>query len=389
MRIHTGLALLALCAAPSLAAQRPVLEAHFDSPANLIVVEGRIGDSRPLWFILDTGAQRTVINAAVVDSLGVELGDAGTATGSAGESSMRWIPSATIRLGEVEFQVDSAVSIALSSLEPALGHRIDGILGHSVFAQYVLDVDYEADTVRFYRPGEYRPDPAARAVPLRIADEHAIVDAEIFVGGQPVAGTYLLDTGANSELSLNAPFVRQHRLLERTAAAGGGGVMGVGGTSESRSGQLDSLRIGGFTLAGPGASMSLDTAGALSRDDRAGIMGAEVFRRFRMVLDYPRGRMLLVPTAALGEPFARGRSGLAVIATEPEFDQYVVAAVQPGSAAEAAGFRPGDEIVSVAGATPASLDSVRELLRVPDVPVTLTVRRGGEMLNLPITPAHP
>jgi predicted aspartyl protease len=383
MRSSLRLALLALLAAVPAAAQRPVVEAAFDSPANLIVVEGRIGGSRPLWFILDTGAQRTVINAAVVDSLGVELGDEGTATGSAGQSSMRWIPRATIRLGDVELRVDSAVSIALSSLEPALGHRIDGILGHSVFAQYVVEVDYAADTVRLYRPDEYRPDPAARAVPLRIADEHAMVDAELFVGGQPVAGTFLLDTGASSELSLNAPFVRQHRLLERVGATtGGGAVMGVGGTSQSRSGTLDSLRIGGFTLAGPGVSMSMDTAGALAQDDRAGIMGAEVFRRFRVTLDYPRSRMLLVPTPALTEPFRQGRSGLAVIARGAEFDDLVVAAVQPGSAGEAAGFRPGDQIVSVDGWTPANLDSIRDMLRVPGARITLTVRRGTETLQL-------
>ncbi len=37
--------------------------------------------------------------------------------------------------------------------------------------------------------------------------------------------------------------------------------------SSARLRALDSLRIGGFTLAGPGASMSMDTAGALAQDD--------------------------------------------------------------------------------------------------------------------------
>ncbi|HEX8391196.1 MAG TPA: aspartyl protease family protein [Longimicrobium sp.] len=390
--MRSGIARLALAlglvAAPA-AAQQPVIALPFHSPANLIVVQATVGGSRPLWFILDTGAQRSSIDSRLADSLGLQLGGAGRTTGAAASTPTRWIPSMTVRLGGVDLALDSAFTMPHAPLEPGLGHPVDGILGHEVLAPFVVDIDYDADSIRFYRPEDYRPHPDARAVPLRVADNMAVVDAELAVAGERIAASLLLDTGASAEMVLGRHYVQRHALLRRAReVAPVNGGMGVGGSPTTSRGVLEAVHVAGFALARPNAMLLMDSVGALAEMSAAGVagvMGAEVFRRFHVTLDYPHRRMLLRPGAALNQPFARGRSGIALVAPGPEYGRYQVASVLPRSPGEAAGVRAGDIVVAVDGRTPATLDALRDLLRVPAARLTLTVRRGANTVELPIT----
>lgn len=65
-----------------------------------------------------------------------------------------------------------------------------------------------------------------------------------------------------------------------------------------------------------------------------------------------------------------------------------VLAVAPGSAAAAAGVRPGDEVTAVVGTPVHSLQDLRLALDglAPGVAVTLELRREGRRLTLAVTP---
>ncbi|MCR6501963.1 RIP metalloprotease RseP [Shinella sp. CPCC 101442] len=65
----------------------------------------------------------------------------------------------------------------------------------------------------------------------------------------------------------------------------------------------------------------------------------------------------------------------------------IVAEVRPGSAAEAAGVRPGDLLVALDGNPVVTFDDVRRYVSVrPELKITVTVRRDGADLDLPMTP---
>ena len=65
----------------------------------------------------------------------------------------------------------------------------------------------------------------------------------------------------------------------------------------------------------------------------------------------------------------------------------VVAQLSEGSAAEAAGIIPGDLLLRIDGNPIATFDDVQRYVSIrPGVPMTLTVRRGGEEVNIPMTP---
>ncbi|MGZ2411375.1 regulator of sigma E protease [Sphingomonas sp. F9_3S_D5_B_2] len=64
----------------------------------------------------------------------------------------------------------------------------------------------------------------------------------------------------------------------------------------------------------------------------------------------------------------------------------VVGGVQPGSAAAAAGLRPGDRILSVAGRSTPTFDDIRQVVGVrPNDTVALDIVRGGQQSKINVT----
>jgi regulator of sigma E protease len=69
------------------------------------------------------------------------------------------------------------------------------------------------------------------------------------------------------------------------------------------------------------------------------------------------------------------------------FTPAVVGLVQPGSAAEAAGIRPGDKIVAIDGQRIRRFEDVQQAVRLdPGKPMTIVIRRDGKEVVLHVTP---
>jgi len=118
---------------------------------------------------------------------------------------------------------------------------------------------------------------------------------------------------------------------------------------------------------------------------RNGIIGNPFLNRYCIIIDYSNEQLYLKARKKHLRPFKFDRSGLTLIASGPELNQYYIQSVRENSPAEAAGAQPGDRI-RWAQRWPArfwSLEGLVKLLKKREgKTIRLSVQRGDEKVRL-------
>ena len=124
----------------------------FELTNNLVVLQGSINNSKPLFLLLDTGASGSVINESRVKELGLKLeGQTKAATGN-GPVEASFVRGVTLSVSGIEFPDLTLTSIRLSGLEAGFGRPVDGILGYEIFNRFVVEIDYISRIVTLHDP---------------------------------------------------------------------------------------------------------------------------------------------------------------------------------------------------------------------------------------------
>jgi hypothetical protein len=369
---------------PAAAADRPARSAvlPIELANNHIYVMVCVG-SRPLWFLLDSGAGESLLDLGTAEALGLELGDRIEARG-AGPGATRGAQLTGVSASlpqDPSVAVTIPAALALTGLAPFEGRQPNGILGHDFIAQAVVQIDYHGRRLVLHDAESFRyAGPGAR-VPLRLVGNSPHVTAELVLAdGDRVAADFVVDLGSSLAVVLTKPLVDAHGLRRRvgpTIARPAG--RGAGGSTRAEIGRLAGLAIGAAYLAAPLAYLYGDSAGVFSVATHfEGNIGGEVLRRFTVYLDYARQELILEANADQAEPFEADMSG-AVLVADSAGAGMRVAVVSPGTPAAEAGLAPDDLIVAVDGraATDVGLGALRARLRQADTTVALTVRKDG------------
>ena len=384
-----AVALLTMPPAPAVA---PRVSVPFELVNRHIVLAATVNGSAPLSFVLDTGDQVGVIDLERARQLGLPLGRE-LRVGGVGASQMTGyvltgvtfvvpaLPQAPQRL---------ALALPLTPLATRLGHEFDGIMGADFIRQFVVEIDYARRTVALHDPAAFAYDGPGESVPIRFnAAGHPLIDAVVTpLGGEPIAGRFLIDIGSGGSVALHSPFASAHHLPaagDKTIRAIG--LSGAGGEGTGRFGRIAALTIGRVTLTRPTALFSADTAGAFADATIAGNIGFDILRRFRLFLDYSRQRIIFEPAPGVDAPFARPSTGFTFETAPRDFHAFTVTDVLEATPAAEAGLKAGDVIAAVDGrpAAELTLTAISDLFEQP-VRRTLTIQRGSEALAIALTP---
>jgi hypothetical protein len=103
----------------------------------------------------------------------------------------------------------------------------------------------------------------------------------------------MIDTGHMGALVLHTPFVEKNGLLPPDNESTAFESCGIGGTTMSRLGKLESLRVGSQEVKSPITLFSQAKKGNLVSTDYDGIIGNATLRHFNVVFDHSRSRMIL------------------------------------------------------------------------------------------------
>jgi Aspartyl protease len=300
-------------AEPAISA-KPVAVIPFDLYHNRVYLPVRVNGSATYTMILDTGAAETLVSERVAEELKLQRKGSAQVNGN-GEGVERFPLAKNVNFsaGDATLLEKIVVIYNYGDLERHEGRTIDGTLSVNFFHKYVVEIDYAARRLRVYDPATFSYSGKGTVVPLRIVNGGtvALFDAKITdAAGQPGIDAHIaVDSGTYSALRLFRPFVEKHALIGEGKHQFASFGFGAGGEFRQITGRVDNLEIGGVKIANPLADFSTDTKGVTATAAYDGTIGGDILRRFTVVLDYSRQKMMLKPNADFAAPFEADKAG--------------------------------------------------------------------------------
>lgn len=263
-----------------------------------IFLRVRVNGSEPLWFGLDSGAEQTMISRKQAQALNLKLqGETQAAGGGEDTVEIAFAKNVSFSLSGVDFVLGEVGVLALDFPAPVSGQPIGGLLGYDFMRRFVVEVDYEARAINLHSPRSYRYRGRGEIIPIRMLDNNPYIRAKVVLPGlAPIQAMLLIDSGAETDLFFNTPFVNKYKLLDSKQEMTEAATLGIGGASKIRIGRATSISIGRAVIANPVVHFSRAMKGDSASTTGAGFIGGKLLRQFKTVIfDRYRRRLILEP----------------------------------------------------------------------------------------------
>ncbi|HEV2834508.1 MAG TPA: retropepsin-like aspartic protease [Pyrinomonadaceae bacterium] len=265
-----------------------------------IFVQARLNNSQPLWFVLDTGASVTVIDARRARALGLKSAGNVAASAPGGHTAVQFTKGVNFTLPGVRLTNQTVVSVPFRKEFSEVRRNLAGILGYDFISRFVMEIDYLNQTLTLYDAKTYQYQGPGKRVPISI-DGTPFVRAEVKTNGHdPVAGRFEIDTGYDGAITLYQPFVKAHPELTPPAQSQHDKRQGVGQTSDSVKAPVELFRLGEFSFPDVAANFTVGEEGVGGSQQVAGLIGNELLSKFKVIFDYSRQEMVLEPNPQPG-----------------------------------------------------------------------------------------
>ena len=359
---------------------------------NLIVIPIEVNGAK-LSFILDSGVSKPILfNLSDQDSIELKnvkeitimgLGEGKPIKALSSERNSFRIKNLVNEKQELYVVMDREMNFS-----PTLGIPIHGIIGYDLFRDFVVEINYKRELLRFHDPALYghrNNNRRSQTLPLTVVNNKPYIDGEVFMQGEEnVPVRLLIDTGSSdavwlfpdSEKGLEVPVKHYDDYLGK----------GLNGNIFGKRTMVNLIRIGDFSFKDAKAAFpDMQSFSALKAlGSRNGTVGGEVLRRFNIVFNYPENEITLKKNGNFSDDFHFNMSGIelqhngvryiaesiadsrgVVHSDEKAFGdvqilmenrtrlslvpEIIVSGIRAGSPAAEAGLQEGDVILAVNG----------------------------------------
>jgi hypothetical protein len=256
---------------------------------NRFVLPAKIND-KSFHFLLDSACTIPTLHPEVVEELKLESSGSVGIAGIAGDEKAPTYRGVAIDFGEAKYAPRRIASIPSERSESR--RRRDGVIGSGFFRQFVVEMDSRAKEIRLHSPTNFKYAGKGEIIPFRFrrGDEIPIVEASVVISNQPIKAEFEVDTGCDSGLCLGKKFVDEHKLLEAVESRSSE-KFGIGGSVETKSGNVPVLRLGKVEVEKPQTDFFRE--GSPVEEPMVGHIGMGVFHRYKVILDYGRKQMII------------------------------------------------------------------------------------------------
>jgi len=365
----------------------------FQLHSNLIIVPVRINESDTLQFILDTGVSHTIItDPAAFRKQPLRLTRKIKLTGAGEGGNLTASVAIDNRLNMGGLKASHLNLVILDEdvlkLSEYVGTPVHGIFGYEIFANFVVNVDFQRREITIMDPKKYHyKKRKGDRYPITIQDTKAYTDAlSVFDGEKSLPLRVVLDTGAGHALLLDrsrstATMPLPVKIIRAQLGRGLNGVI------NGSMGRIQKIRFGRYELDNILASFPDSVSFGMKLVDmpeRQGNVGCELLRRFNVTFNYPDRYIVMKPIKRLmREEFEHDMSGLELRAKGERFRNYYVDRIIDESPADLAGLREGDELLFINNnsATEMTISDIYKVLQKGEgKEVSVLVRRNGQII---------
>lgn len=378
-----------------------------------------------LSFLLDTGVEKTILfSLEEKDSLLLKNAVSIELRGLGQGRSIKAFRSDGNRI-EIGKAIHDSISLFVifnkqMNFSPMLGIPVHGIIGSEFFSDFIVEVDYEGEYIRFFEPSEYdKKCRKCEVSQLYFYDKNPYLKTRIEVMGVEKEVTLMVDSGLGGDLWLfpNEEIPVPEKNFDDYLGLGLSGSI-YGKRSKIEGFSLGTQEFRNIATAFPDSSIV--SANIIKEVLRDGIVGAGILKRFDLVIDYPNALLYYRPNTFFDAPFYYNMSGLTFkynglrvvkdyeyvdvgvfrnvteLRTENNFKPTTykvkfrlepakeIAEIRPGSPAERAGLEKGDVLVKInrRGAERYDLDELEELFSSEvGKKIKITVERNGKKFS--------
>ena len=266
---------------------------------NHVFVMAFVNGKGPFQFVLDSGAERNVLDTSLLRSLNLKTRGKFHINGTGPQS----VPSSqtencVIQIGDATLPEQKFITYDFSGLKKLASTDISGVLGRNVFRDFVVKVDYGIPQIVLTLPAKFVYSGAGTILPLSF-DQYHTPQIDGSVDG--FAGKFNIDTGFNDPLLLYAPFVQKNGMQAKYAAQGQASkVVGAGGSAKIQIAPALPFQFGGFSVT-LGVEMSVELSGVTTDKDAAGQIGNQLLQYFNPTFDYSHNRIIFEQPSAVGQ----------------------------------------------------------------------------------------
>lgn len=289
---------------------------------NLIVIPLEV-NGKKLSFILDSGVSKTILfNITKNDSLGLndvkKVKLQGLGKGEPVEALFS--RNNRVTLGNL-VNKNEVVYVILEDhfdLSGKMGITIHGIVGYSLFKNFVVKINYKSKKIIFYKKHsfKYKKCRKCEVFPLQFYRKKPFIDVQVqldTIGKQLTNVKLLIDSGGSDTIWLFENTKENIKTPNRFFSD----VLGEGlsGSIYGNRSRMPKIKLKSFEIINPTVSFldTISTKNARVYKERNGSIGAEILNRFIVWFDYPNRRITLKKNGSFKKGFNYNMSGLDVV----------------------------------------------------------------------------
>jgi hypothetical protein len=329
-------------------------------------------------FILDTGSGGISLDSSTCSEFNLLSRQTDTTiTGIGGKRKVSFIFKKTLHFPGLEVKDLNFHINDYTVLTSVYGEKIDGIIWYSFFSRYIVKINFDSLFIDVFSPGKMKY--PSRGHLLRPAFTSLPIQYLQFKERKKFEHNFFFDTGAGLCLLLSDQYVQDSSVLLPKRKPLLTQAEGMAGRLQMRLTVIRELRIGPYRFFKVPTYLYKDDYNVTSYPFAAGLLGNELLRRFNMTINYGQREIHLSPNSHFNEIFDYTYTGLGFYYVD---DKIIVEDVIPGSPADKAGFKVGDEIYSMGNNVSHSIQQYKNALLVPNQRIKIIVMRNKVLIEL-------